>query len=353
MQKNWKKRIGVFFILAVVTYVAIRLILGTSFTSDNFPLSEKWSIRIGENIQQISIVDSQIVLVRTGSKLYALDIKSGNKLWHRDTGWLANNEPAQVKNNIVFFTDNKWVWALKLSSGEVLWQKQLYSPETAQIVAANQDVVAVFDWQYLFVYQNLDGTLLWRKPVCRNSAPAYFNDSKLYFPCSGLSAVDVYSGETIWEEKTAQTIWIAVYADGIIYSSPDYENITAFDLENRKQLWNTPLSTDGEQKLKIVDELLFISDGTHFCVLQRYDGKRLWCADRILNPQNPAKISDIVFIFNGPQNVITAFDIDSGTKLGQLKITNLNLFTISRQLMVSSSELLIFASGRDVFAFSK
>ncbi len=51
--------------------------------------------------------------------------------------------------------------------------------------------------------------------------------------------------------------------------------------------------------------------------------------------------------------MITAFDIHSGTELGQLKMSKFKSITTFGQLMVSSDELLIFASGKEIFAFGK
>ena len=112
MNKKWKTRVGWVFLVTLVVYVVLKSTLSTSFTSENFPLSEKWSTRLSSNIQQISIIDNQIVLVKTAAEIYALEIKSGKLLWHRATGYrLGNDEPALAKNGVVFFTDSKWVWA--------------------------------------------------------------------------------------------------------------------------------------------------------------------------------------------------------------------------------------------------
>lgn len=352
MNKKPKTWGGWIFLIMVAVYIILTSTLRTSFASEKFPLFQKWSTRLNSNIQQISMISNQIVLARTASGMNALDLKTGKLLWHHNTGWLAGNEPALAENGTVFFTDDKWVWALNQSDGEILWQQRLHAP-SAKVVDVSTDMLAVFDSQQISVYRTKDGVLQWRKPVCRNSDQIYIHDSALYFPCFGITAVSIDSGETIWEEETERGVWITAYADGIMYSSPDNENITAYDLENRKQLWSTSLPTDGEQGFKIIDNLLLVTDGTHFCVLRRDDGKNLWCAGRILNPQNPARVGDKIYTFNGPQNRIAAFDISTGTQIGTLRMTNFNIFTVFRQLMISSDELLIFASGQEIFAFGK
>ena len=124
MNKKWKARVGQIFLVILGVYIVLKSPLSISFTSEKFPLSEKWSTRLNSNIQQITIVDDQIVLVKTGAGIHALEIKSGNLLWRKYSDyWPPNNEPALAKNGIVFFTDSKWVWALNQCDGEVLWQQ--------------------------------------------------------------------------------------------------------------------------------------------------------------------------------------------------------------------------------------
>jgi hypothetical protein len=352
VDKKYLKWVGILILVIIFAYVVRSSFLNTIVTFDKFPLVEKWYIKLNENIQQISISDNKIVLVRTASGINALDIKSGQILWHHDTGWRAGNETVLAKNGIVFFTDNKWVWALNQYDGAVLWQQRLHS-ESAKVVDVSKDVIAVFDWQQLFIFKATDGTLLLRKAVCRNSNLAYIKDARLYFPCFGMTTVDISSGKTIWETKDDRADTAIAYVDDVMYSSPSEGIFTAYDLENRIQIWRKNLPSDRVHELVVSGEFLFITDGKQLCVLKRRDGSTKWCDRGTMNPQNPVKIGDIVFIFNGPQNEVTAFDISSGVHLGQLRITNFNLFTVFRQLMVSSDELLIFGSGKEIFAFGK
>ncbi len=282
------------------SYVVLKSTWSISFTSENFPLSEKWSTRLRSNIGQISIIDNQIVLVRSCSEIYALEIKSGKHLWHRYTDcWPANNEPALAKNGIVFFTDSKWVWALNQSDGEVLWQQRLHSG-SSEVEDVSMDMVAVFNSQQISVYKATDGGLLLQKPVCRGSNLAYIYDGKLYFPCSGMIAVSIDTGEIVWETKENSAITAAAYSDGVLYSNSSIDVITAFELEKQKQIWSVPLPSGRVREIKVADEFLLVSDGNYLCVLQRQDGRKLWCADSVIDQQNPAKLGDAVYILNSP-----------------------------------------------------
>ena len=353
MNKKWKMWVGWIFLMALTAYVVLMSTVEISFTSENFPLSKKWSTRLSSSIQQISIINNQIVLVRTEAEIYALEVKSGNLLWHRYTNWRAGgNEPALAKNGIVFFTDSKWVWALNQSDGEVLWQQKLHE-QSAKIVDVSADMVAVFDWQQIFVYKATDATLLLQEPVCRNSYLAHINNSNLYYLCSGIIAVSIDTGETLWEIKENSASTAATYSDGVLYADLFVDVITAFDLEKQNKIWRTPLPSGQVREIKVTDEFLLVSGGNYFCVLQRQDGKKLWCTDSAIAQQNPAKLGDAVYLLKSTNNIITAFDIHSGSELGLLKMSKFKPLITFGQLMVSSDELLIFANGKEIFAYGK
>ncbi|HSO12261.1 MAG TPA: PQQ-binding-like beta-propeller repeat protein, partial [Anaerolineales bacterium] len=223
---------------------------------------------------------------------------------------------------------------------------------SAKVVDVSTDMVAVFDSQQISVFKATDGTLLLREPVCRNSYLAHIYDAKLYFPCSGMTAVSIDSGETVWETKENSASTAAAYSDGVLYSNLSVDVITALDLEKQQQIWSVPLPSGYISEIKVADEFLLVSDG-NLCVLQRQDGKKLWCKDSVITQQNPAKLGDAVYILNSTQNMIAAFDIHNGTELGQLRMSKFKPITTFGQLMVSSDELLIFAIGKEVFAFGK
>jgi len=352
MNKKWITWIGILLLTVILAYVLIDSMLPTRLASENFPLIQKWSTRLNSKIEQISIVDNQFILARTGAEIYALNINTGEQVWHQETSWSATNEPVLANNQFVFFTDSKYLWALNQSDGKTLWQQKL-KEGAAGVVDVSMDMVLLFDWQQLFVYRSTDGTLLLEKPGCRNSNLAHIQDNMLYIPCTGITAIAIETGETVWETTGNSAITAAAYSDTIQYSDPSAGVITAFNLAEQKQIWSTSITSDGVNELKIADEFLLMTDMKQFCVLRRSDGNLMWCYRGVSKPQNPVKVGDIAYISNKRQNVITAFDIYNGKQLGQLKITKFNPFIVFRQLMVSSEELLVFAKGKDIFVFGK
>ena len=352
MKKNWITYTGV-FTLAIVICLFIKSIIGTTFEFQNFPLREKWFTRLDGNIQQISIVDKKIVLARTRSKLYALDTSSGKVIWNHTIGWQFVGEPAWANEGIIYLTDGKEILALNQSNGKILWNQRGDYPESTEIADISDGIVAVSDGPDISLYRAKDGNLIWSKLVCRNFVQAHFYGTIIYIPCFGLSAININSEETVWNLESDYRTWVAAYANEVIYSSPDLKNITAFDLKNHRQLWSRFLPNDRNQRFTVIEEFLVMTDNNQICILHRSEGEILWCSHKLTKPQNPVKIDTYIYIFTGTQNEIIVFDISSGTQIGKLKISNLNLFTIFRQLMVSSDELLIFGSRNEIFAFGK
>lgn len=364
MNNCWIRRILIITLVILIACAAALSIvissLGTSLTSQEFPLSEKWVAKLQEDIQQIAIVDNSIVIVRTMKEIYSLDMQSGNILWQQSITWHFSNQPLLAKKGMIFLSDGKGVMALNQSDGKILWQQPLRHPSAAEVVDGTQDFIAVNDPPYLTVFQADDGVFRWEKEICRGRAQAYFFDTNIVVPCYGLAVVDALSGETVWETKSDDgddRIWKSAFADGVIYFSQDLEDITAYDLRNRRQLWKTPLADEYHsfQAYKVLGDHLSVTIDDQLCILHREDGKNAWCTGDLIKPRNPTSFGDVLYLFNGLQNGITAYNLHDGNKIGRLDFPAFIFITVEndKQLMISSNEFLIFASGKELFAYEE
>jgi outer membrane protein assembly factor BamB len=356
MHKNWIKRIGIFAVIVIIIFAVINSSVKISFVSDNFPLSEKWSSRLGENIQQITVLDNKILLVRTQAVLYSVDIESGKVLWKYWTDWpLIIEESAMETNGKAFLTDGSELVALNLSNGQQVWRQRYLSSANAEVVDVSSDFVAVSDRSELLLYKTVDGTLQWKKWACRGIFQAYFYDARIVVPCDGFTAFDIHTGEIVWETQTDHRIWASAFADGVIFSAPSLEYISAFDLKTRKNLWITPWPNDRAREIRVDGELLFVNDYHQFCILERKSGRIHWCIKGKIYSQNPTRIGDVVYIYDAWQSQVTAIDIKSGSPLGKLTRPALKWPAIDahRDQMVYSNGLLIFGSVKQLFAFGR
>jgi outer membrane protein assembly factor BamB len=349
---------GIFILVFVLVCVIAWTFAGSALTSKEFPLSEKWAVKLQGDIQQISVVDNSIVIVRTVSTIYTLDLHSGNILWQQNTVHHFPYQPVLSADGSLFLTDGKSAMALRQSDGETLWQQHLRHPSGAEIVAVTEDLVAVNDPPYLALYQAVSGALIWEKSVCREPVQAYFLDTNIIVPCYGLKVMDALSGETVWETKSepgVDRIWKSAFAEGVLYSSQDLKNVKAYDVKNRKQLWNTPLANDRSQAFKVVEDNLFVTKDNKMFILHRDNGRIIWCAQGLIKAKNPVLFGNVLYLFNGLQNGITAYDFQNGRQIGRLDFPAYNFITLenNQQLMHSSDEFLIFANGEKIYAYEK
>ncbi len=357
MEKVWIKAIGI-AALMILTLVTIAWTFASSPPiPKNFPLSQKWETKIVGDIEQISIVDNRIVIARTITRIYALDATTGNMLWERTTAWHLSYQPVIASETMLFLTDGKGIVALNKSDGSLVWQQSLRYPSGAEVTDIFQNLIAVNDTPFLSVYRADDGTLVWDKWVCREPVQTYFFNSHIVVPCFGFIVMDAFSGETILEvrsEPGLDRIWESAFADGVVYYSQDLEHISAYDLKNSKQLWNTPLKNDRSQKFEVFGKNLIVTTDDQICIINRDTGNITWCVNNLIKASNPTIFADQLYLFNGLRHGITAYDVREGEQRGRLELPAYNFITVdNRNLMASSDKFLIFGLRNYIFAYGK
>jgi outer membrane protein assembly factor BamB len=284
-----------------------------------------------------------------------LEMQSGNVLWQQTIAWDLLYRPVLSENGNLFFTDGRGLYRIRSSDGEILWQ-QVLRLSSADVVDVTPDLVAIIDPPYLEMYQTLDGSLLWKKSVCRQQVQAYFYDTNIVVPCFGLTSMNAVSGEFDWETKPDEALGLisqSAYANGVIYFSQDGYNITAYDLQNRDQLWMVPWEKHPSQTFKVAGDYLLATKYNRLCVLNRYEGKISWCDYNLKAAKDPVIFEGVLYLFNGLQAGITAYDIHNGSLIGRLDFPSYNVITVDyySRLMVPSEELLIFAHRNKIYAY--
>jgi outer membrane protein assembly factor BamB len=241
MRESWSKRIRILITVITLSFTIVCIISNITFkipfSSNKFPLEEKWSTSLKSDVEQITIIDNRLIIAKTLTNIYAIDLKSGDILWLLRLSRHFSNQPVFANDSMLFLTDGKGSLALNQIDGKVIWQNSIGYPLSAEIVDVTQDLVAVNDPPFLGVYQAKDGALLWKKYACRGPIQAYFFDTNIVVPCHGLTVFDAHSGETVWETKvdySVDQVKKSTYTDGVIYYSQDSKSIISYDLTNRK-----------------------------------------------------------------------------------------------------------------------
>lgn len=318
---------------------------------DAFPIHQKWIKNLGEEVEALSTDGERLLFARTIQEIYALDIITGEIIWRHSVAWQAIPKPPIAWNGMLFFADGEAVWALDQTNGTTIWKAPVSNKE-ADVKSVSENVVAVDIDQDIAIYDAESGDLLWNKAVCRNEIQAYVNMKNVFIPCYGIIALELSSGKVLWEKKEPSRIGNVAYKDGIMYYSPQENYFSAFDLQNKKELWKIHFIGNGFRQLTILDQFLIITNSEQACILYMETGKLQRCFF-IDNPQKPVKIGDTLYIFNGTQNKITAINPLKGEVLGTLSIRKLRFFTVFRELMVSADNILVFSSGNKVIGFGE
>lgn len=339
----------------ILTAVAAALFLNRNIlVSSTFPLHQKWSAKLPSSIEDLSTNGGDIVFVRTGWRLTALDAKSGKTLWMIDYDHRGRPKPAVASGGRVFFADGRQVWAVNEKDGTVAWKADF--PNFFGIVLdASTQYVAVRSDQDIAIFDANTGSLLWNKPVCRNYDTANINPPFVYVPCLSIRAMNISTGEDVWEKEQDTYVPQTVYKDNILYFTHG-NNISAFQVGQQKTLWTSFLEDRGYLHIKTSGEFLTVTGGHRFCLLKPTadSGNTLWCSDHSSpNPQNPVILNNRLYVFNGYQNRITAYGLETGDRIGDLQVKQWGIGTIYRERMVSTGDTLIFGSGNMVFGYGE
>ena len=349
MRKLWSSCIILLLVFVLFAGLMAIIFNNGNLSSNGFPLQRQWSIDLGSEVNALSTNEGEILLARTSNSLFALDMQSGKILWTHSLAWQAIPKPPIASKGSVYFADGAAIWALDEKSGKVLWSQSVPYQE-ADVKSVSDAAVAVDMAQDLILYDAKTGTKIWNKAACRNEIQAHILNDTVYVPCYGIRAINVISGNDEWALESTKRIAKVGYAGGVLYYSPDSNSVAAFDLVNRKMLWEVPFSGDGLRQFSAHGEYLAITDSDRLCLLNRETGERLWCA-QMNNPQVPAIIGNTVYVFNGYLNEISAFELSSGQPVGYLKIRKLRPFIVHEELITSSNDTLFFGNGHRIFAF--
>lgn len=351
----WQKKLLWGSIILIIVFFAVKAFYGTTFDARNFPLQKKWVAHLPDmgSVENLYSDGTDTLFVRTNVAIFAMSVNTGNFLWHHYLSWQTIVGPTYSKDGIVYLTDSKTVWALSQSDGSVLWQKHIPF-ETSQIVGVIGDYLSVMVGDYVYVYDAKTGSLIWNAPYCRGGDIPYLNEMNIYLPCGrSITARELSSGNVIWKwEIEVKYLRSTDFRDDVMYFSTSESDVTAIDLRQRHEIWS--VNTEHEiHRVNIFEDTILVSNASQVCSLRKLDGKIMWCADNILNHQDLALMDDEIYIFDWNRKNIIALSLSTGEQIGILRLFNFNLFGVEKETMLSSQNLLIFGSDRDVFAFGK
>ncbi len=201
---------------------------------------------------------------------------SGVLLWSHITGDDVDSSPAVV-NGVVYTGE----YALDAKTGERLWRFRPFAASFSSPAVAGGRVYAGCDDGILFAVDAATGELVWNYTTADDvrSSPSVA-DGVVYIGSTdhNVYALDAESGDLIWNYTTGRPVYSSpAVAHGMIYIGSCDRNVYALDAESGDLIWNYTTGGMVYSSPAVVDGRVYIGsfDG-HLYVLDALTGEFSW-----------------------------------------------------------------------------
>lgn len=194
-------------------------------------------------------ISPDVVCLATKSKLYGLDVNTGDELWAFHTNTLILVSP-RVWDNTVFISSGDinspgTLYALDLHTGQEKWRFKAESGiKTAPVVHRKTVYFGCWNGE-VFGLDIKTGKRRWYYNARRSiHALTITKESVICLASGDLRGIDLNTNRVVWRFDTyGQQIEYLITRDNVLYFARDsggaepMYSLNAFDLENQKILW--------------------------------------------------------------------------------------------------------------------
>ncbi|GGE09839.1 MULTISPECIES: outer membrane protein assembly factor BamB family protein [Sphingobacterium] len=196
----------------------------------------------------ISSDNKRMFTANTVGEVYALDLKTGKKLWSFKTGGKVYSTPAVHKGVVVVGSSDHYIYGLDSKSGKELWKLEAQKAVLGSpAVKDGKAFIGASDG----VFRSIDvksGKLLWTFDAVEGyvSTLPTLADNKVIFGSwkNGFYALDQKTGKLVWKWDNGHTnrmfsaaaCYPVIEKNKVFIVAPD-RFMTAIDLQTGKTLW--------------------------------------------------------------------------------------------------------------------
>ncbi len=193
-------------------------------------------------------VGGVLYAVNNSGFAFALDAKTGKKIWERRIGRLNASSPTYYKHRlyIVNLVPGHIV-KLNAKNGKIIWKKSLPNRAESSPVVVDRSVYFGCEDGKLYSVSTVNGNVRWATqlggPV--KAAPAYYG-GRLYVGDYGgdMNAVDAKTGKLVWSTGSlgtgvsgGQFYSTPAVAFGRVYAGNNDDRVYSFDLTDGELAW--------------------------------------------------------------------------------------------------------------------
>lgn len=203
----------------------------------------------------VAYADDRIFVTSGLAVIVALDARTGEEIWRRDTRTPMHSAPTVSGGRLFAVSDDNELFALNSNTGEVLWTYQgiiesarmLTAPSPAVV---DETVIVPFASGELVALRVQNGGVLWQDAL---------SSAGLLTPLASLN--DIAAGPAI--------------ADGYVIASAQSGVTTAFDLRTGQRVWSQPAGTLGFPLIAGDFVYMATTSGQVVC-MSKLDGTVVW-----------------------------------------------------------------------------
>lgn len=273
--------------------------------------------------------------------LMALNRSNGKTVWKKSTKHAFTAGPRQVGDLIVLATEDAKVVAFDAKSGEKRWQVKVTS-EVLSAPNGAHDVILVHAMDgNISGISTQDGHKIWQLQQSTPSltlhyasSPAIINDTAMVGLANGkLLAIELPTGQVKWERTIAipkgrselqRMVDISadpIVIDNYIYAITYQGKLAAVDINSGELVWERDLSS--YQNMAHAGDHLYVTDNSHqLWAINRHNGTTVWKQTALTGRYitAPAIIDDLVVV-NDRGGYMHFLTMDKGLIINRYKLS--------------------------------
>jgi outer membrane protein assembly factor BamB len=332
-----------------------------------FPLSLYWDAQLEGDIQAL-VAANNVNVVETSRNVFGVDASSGTILWEFVSPEIDEiiypSSSLWIDENKLFIVTSSKLYCLELGTGNVIWKSDLVET-SKKLVAVSQKHIFVSHASWaISAYLKDSGKLDWEKPQGRGFANVDLDpDQGVVYVINReiLNAYDEMSGDVLWEQEIGSVI-LTAFQDGKLYYT-GFENqknhiLAVFDTRSKNVVWSQRLGEDIQQLLVNPEGIFVVTE--YFVTKYNIEGDYVWGSRLGYNFYRPPVLEGGVLYIRGQlTDMIYAVKESNGSLLGALRISEKqkSIANLEDDLIIGLSSrmgnLLIFAENEVLFTYGK
>jgi len=318
-------------------------------------LALKWRYPSGGSvISSPAVADGILYVGSEDTNLYALDARTGAKVWsYRTPGGCVCSSPA-VESGVVYFGSDYpdgTFYALNASTGAKLWNVPMEAVASPAVVkgvvflglrSGGMDALDASTGVTVWSYATGD---VFSSPAVANGM-VYFGslDHNVY-------AVDAQTGTNVWTYATGSSVSSSpAVANGVVYIGSDDHNLYALDAETGAKLWSYPTRYTVRSAPAVANGVVYVTSSNlnsgDISALNATTGTELWRKTSLNASTSPAVANGVVY-FGSNNYDVYALNAQTGDKLW----SHATGYFVSSSPAVADGVVYIGSDDYEIYAF--